>query len=102
AGTDGVARLLATLPAGLPLGSHTVVSLGVAPEGTERVLSRTVTVAEPAPMAAAPATLARTGRASGPLTAVGALLVGAGALVLGARRRTLGTRWAPPDVATAC
>lgn len=92
AGTDGVARLLATLPPGMALGAHTVVSFGVSPEGTERVLSRSVTVAEPAPATAAPATLARTGRASGPLTAVGTLLVAAGALVLGARRRTLAAR----------
>jgi LPXTG-motif cell wall-anchored protein len=86
AGPDGVARLAVNLPAGLPLGAHTVVSFGTSPGGAERVLVQSVNVSEPVP-AAAPAALPRTGGGTGQLALAGAALIAAGGLVLVGRRR---------------
>lgn len=98
AGADGVARLLATVPAGAPVGSHTVIATGGtsgrwATLAVELAVPAAVTpvanpvVAAPAATAAASPALAVTGSQSGTLMA-GAwlmLLVGGG-LVLVARR----------------
>ncbi|MFF1531054.1 hypothetical protein [Cellulomonas sp. NPDC058312] len=98
AGADGVARLLATVPAGAPVGSHTVIATGGtsgrwATLAVELAVPAAVTpvanpvVAAPAATAAASPALAVTGSQSGTLMA-GAwlmLLVG-GSLVLVARR----------------
>lgn len=90
AGADGVARLLADIPAGAPAGAHTVIATG----GTSgRWATLAVELATPAgtpaatPAAAADPELAATGAQSG-LVLAGAwvlLLTGAG-LVLVARR----------------
>lgn len=104
AGLDGVARLLATVPAGAPTGTHTVIATG----GTSgRWATLSVDLAVPAvtpvanPVAAAPAApaaapaavpaatgdLAVTGSQTGPLMVGAWLLLGVGGgLVLVARR----------------
>ncbi|RMI14429.1 hypothetical protein [Cellulomonas triticagri] len=95
AGADGVARLLATIPAGAPTGAHTVIATGGtsgrwATLAVELAVPAATPVANPvaaAPVATAPAALAVTGSQTGSLmTGAWLLLLVGGGLVLVARR----------------
>jgi hypothetical protein len=84
AGADGVARLLATVPAGVPTGAHTVYATG----GTSgRWATLPVELAAPAATASPGGQLAVTGSPTGVLLAGASLLLLTGGGLLLVRRR---------------
>jgi LPXTG-motif cell wall-anchored protein len=88
---NGVATLVATLPADFPTGGHTVVSLGEDALGGDRVMSQQVTVSTDAPTPTSTTTpepeLPRTGASTVPAVVLGSLLLaGGGFLVIRGRR----------------
>ncbi|WP_454050481.1 hypothetical protein [Cellulomonas sp. Marseille-Q8402] len=84
AGADGVARLLATVPADVPAGAHTVYATG----GTSgRWATLPIELAVPAATAAADGRLAVTGSPAGVLLAGASLLLLTGGGLLVVRRR---------------
>lgn len=90
AGADGIARLTAVIPAGLPLGSHTVIATGgTSGRWAELPIELAVAGAPPATTQ-----LAVTGAGAGSGLAAAWLLLGAGAVLLIVVRRVRAVRGA--------
>ncbi|MGY4643790.1 Ig-like domain-containing protein [Cellulomonas sp. URHB0016] len=93
ADAQGVARLVVTLPAGVPAGAHHVLATG-GTSGVWAELPVTVTAAAapgtPTPAATGTATLAATGAQTGSLVAVALLALALGGGLVVARRRAQG------------